>query len=392
MAHESQSERDRSSSWKIAKLFGVDLKLHWSLLFLLFYIVFISSVQFPFVVHLSGLNPEQASWNPWVFGVVFAIGLFSSVVVHELGHVWVAKNQGSKVHGITLMMLGGFSEIGKPSEKPYGELKLAVMGPLVSFLISGLCWVGYLGLKNRAPQISLLSFWLSHINLMLGVFNLIPALPLDGGRVLRSFLAVKQGNLRATQNAVKVSQVLAWGLGVIGFLQFNFFVVLIALFVYNASESEQNILLTQSVLKGVQVRDAMTWTHPVSESDSLHHAALQMIRTRSQILPVAIVAETEKTNGFILRLDSIRSVERKLWHETRVKELMELTGSTLDVDDSISQAITEMTSHSFQVLPVTEHGKLVGILKYSNLAEMMQFKSLEGDRVDSHDEDYQKAA
>src|SRR5262249_27880947 len=151
----------------------------------------------------------------------------------------------------------GISEMESLPDKPYAEFKLAVVGPLVSLVLSGAMWLVYSQFKAEMAKMSLCAYWLADMNLVLGLFNLIPALPLDGGRALRSFLAVKQGVLKATENSVKVSEVISWILGFLGLIQLNFFLILIAFFVYSAAQSELILLMTKAVATGVKVRDAM---------------------------------------------------------------------------------------------------------------------------------------
>jgi len=362
---------NKPGSIRVGRLLGVDLNIHWSLSLLLVYVVLISAAQFPYIVRQSGFNTSEINWNPVLFGLAFAIGLFTSVVVHELGHVFVAQRQGVKVKGITLMMLGGMSEMGQVPDKPYAELKLAVIGPIISLVLSAGFWM--IHQVSNLPNLSLLSYWLSDINLALAIFNLIPALPLDGGRVLRSFLAAKQGTLRATESAVKVSHVFAWVLGLVGFLQLNFFLILIAFFVYTAAQSELMLLMTKSMLKGICVGEATTRVESIAENSNLHHAVLEMLRSRNQVLPVRTVSGAPR----ILTLDSIRKVERGQWVRTPVKDVMDPTSTVLDVNDPVNQAMIEMATHQLQALPVQENGELVGILKYSELSNIMEFKSLE---------------
>ncbi len=221
---------------RIARIHGVDLKLHGSLVVLLAYVVAVTSSQFPALAQEAGLYPSDIHGGPIVWGLVLGIGLLASVAVHEFAHVLIAQRLGGHVRGVTLMMLGGVSEVEGVPEVPYGELRLAIVGPVMSFVLGGVFFA--LRGASSLPEALLAFTWLGRLNLMLGAFNLLPAFPLDGGRALRSILAARQGRVEATRNAVRVRRVLAWLLGLAGVMQFNVILFLIAVFVYIAAGAE----------------------------------------------------------------------------------------------------------------------------------------------------------
>ena len=360
--------RSSLSGWKIAKIRGVDLKIHFSLLFLLLYVLMIASVQFPFVLIQSGINPAEISGNSLTWGAIFSLGLFLSIVIHEFSHVLVAQSMGIRVEGITLMMLGGVSEMEKIPEKPYSEFKVSIVGPLTSFAIAGILFL--LHANTTSANVAFFSFWLARVNLTLGIFNLIPAFPLDGGRALRSLLAAKRGMASATQTAVKVAKGFAFFLGIWGFLSFNFLLMLIAIFVYSAATSELIISVSRGILRGVIAQDAVIWVEPVQENKNLNTVAAEMMRTRLRVLPVQTVSHQPA----IINLEQLRQIPRERWSTVPVKDMMETVGRFLRLDEPLDESLPELAASG--ALPVQKEQQIVGLVRYRDISDLLDLKSL----------------
>lgn len=359
-----------ASGWKIASIRGIDLRLHFSLIFLLFYVVLVAAAQLPFVAAQAGIDSATLAFGPWTWGLIFAVSLFTSVVLHEFGHALTAQALGMKVRNITLMMLGGVSMIEHMPDKPASEFKVAIVGPLVSFALSALFFVALDA--TESPSFALFCYWLGSTNLVLGIFNLLPAFPLDGGRVLRAALASRQGMVRGTQSAVKVSRVFAWILGLLGLLQFNFLLMLIAVVVYFAAQQELYVLMSRGLLKGITAGDLAVRLAPLSERESLQAAAEKMIRARKVALPV----ETLSGPPAIVTLAGIRRVPSEEWQTTTVGAAMNEV-PVLASDAPIGQSVADLAASPAGALPVEEGGHVIGLVLYSDLAELLQLKSLE---------------
>ena len=340
------------SGWKIANIRGVDIRIHFTLLFLLVYVVLIASVQFPIVLKQSGLDPEAISGSPGLWGGIFAVGLFLSVLIHEFAHTLVAQSMGVKVQAITLMMLGGVSEMEKIPEKRYAEFKVSVVGPLTSFGIAGL--LIFAGAYSNWEEFRFFSFWLARVNLALGIFNLLPAFPLDGGRAFRSLLAAKFGMERATGLAVRVAQTFAWVLGIL-------------------SLASGNLLLPHHPKNHAgqkTVRDAWTETDPVTELETLQSAAEKMLRLRIRALPVL----AEEGTPTILPAEIVRRIPNEQWREQRVRDGMLKVARFVSPEDPLDEIFPELGAQG--ALPVLVNGSIRGIITYANVAEILELKRL----------------
>lgn len=361
-------QKTRLGGWRIARVHGMDLKIHFSLVFLLFYILLIAGIQFPLVLKDSGIDPHLISGTPFLWGCLFALGLFFSIVVHEFAHALVAQSMGVRVEGITLMMLGGISEMERFPETRYAEFKISIVGPLTSFGIAALFYL--IQTHSGSPGIQFYSYWLSRLNLVLGIFNLLPAFPLDGGRALRSLLAAKQGVARATQTSVSIAKALAWVLGILGFLSFNFLLMLIAVFIYTASNSELVLSVSRDLLKGVLTRNIAIHVPPIHEQDSLHDATERMFRSRNRILPV----ETLSHEPAIVTLDSIKRIPRDRWARTMIQEAMIAVPHFLNMDEPIDQEIPDLAKYG--ALPVRAGDRIEGLVRFSDLMNFVEIKTV----------------
>ena len=217
------------------KLLGIPVFVNVSFLLVLPLLAWIIGSQIGEFAKMFGLANAQAlstGIEPYVLGLIAAVGLFVSVVIHELGHAVTARAYGVQVRRITLWFLGGVAQFEEMPQQPGAEAVVAIVGPIVSFAIGAVCW----GLEGFVPASAsagrFIVAYLVYMNIVLAIFNLIPAMPLDGGRVLRSLLALWMPRLQATQVAAGVSKVLAALLGVVGLFSLNFWLLLIAVFIY----------------------------------------------------------------------------------------------------------------------------------------------------------------
>ena len=311
----------RNYQWRLFRIRDVDITLHVSLFFLLFIVYLGSSSQFFEVVKFSGIDPRKISGSPTLWGFIFTFSLVTSIFLHELSHVLVAQKHGGKVRQINLMMLGGVSEMESLPQDPATEFKVSVIGPLVSIAIGTILFQmhHFLGGANLA----LYGYWVGQLNIGLGIFNLLPAFPTDGGRILRAFLVSKQGSNKGTQNAVKVSNVFSVLFVAIGIFQSNLILILIAFFIYAASKTELFEMTAKKALEGLTVRDLVSSTPKI----------LLQMRT---------------------------------------------SAPTIDIDEPLEKALKMGVSKGLNSIPVLDHEQVIGLIRLSDLIETIQLKQLTG--------------
>ncbi|UQA62439.1 site-2 protease family protein [Polyangium aurulentum] len=241
--------------WTIFRIRGIPVRLHITLLLFLPYAAFVASAQFRAIARAVGLDLGEIRLPLIAWGAILAVGLFVSILLHELAHCAVALQNGVGVRSITLMMLGGVSRMEK-DVRPDREAWMAFAGPLSSFGIAVACYG--LSLVPFPDEVRVALLVLAMVNGVLGIFNLLPAFPMDGGRVLRGLLTGPLGPDRATRVASTVGKVMAVGFGLYGLVTFNVILVFIAAFVYMGAAGERNRVEVRHVLEGMPVTQVMT--------------------------------------------------------------------------------------------------------------------------------------
>jgi CBS domain-containing protein len=245
-------------------------------------------------------------------------------------------------------------------------------------LLSGLGWL--LWRQTHGANLSFFGHWFFQSNLVLALFNLLPAFPLDGGRALRASLSTRMGRVRATRAAVRVSHALAWVLGALGLLGFNLFLVLIAFFIYASAQAEWSMLMSRGLLEGLRAGDVATLVPPVEESQTLAQAIAQMLHSRVTALPVV-----HSGGGFsIITLQQVRSVPFHFRDTTLVRDLVRRfpggeasAAEFLEWNTPLHTALSDLAAAPGATLPVSANGKIIGIIRYSDLTEVLQLRSLE---------------
>ncbi|MEN9723258.1 MAG: hypothetical protein RJB38_1244 [Pseudomonadota bacterium] len=372
--------RAHQSSWRIGAYRGVAIRLHLSLLLILPYLVFITTARFEALTRSAGVLASDLKLPPLAWGVVMAALLFSSVLIHELGHVAVALRQGAKVKSITLMMLGGVSDMEEIPQKGAQEFRLAIIGPVISLALSGLGFA-----LARIPPIPgaadffVVSLWFGQVNLALALFNLLPAFPLDGGRVLRSLLSIRFGALKATRLAVRVGTAFAWTFGIFGLLSFNILLMLIGFFLYAAAQAELAMIVAKRLLHGLCVGDVATLSEALAPETTVAEAALRMLRTRQTLVPV--IGRDGK--GSLISLQQLRSIPESKRGQVPLGDLVEWSLQPLNAEESLEEALPELASAPFAALPVNESGKTVGFIRHSDLHDVLQLRSLEEEKSEA---------
>ncbi len=309
-----------------------------------------------------------------VQGVVFISLVFLCVLLHEFGHVYAASRYGVKTPDITLLPIGGVARLSRIPERPNQELTVAVAGPLVNVVIAALLFLalGHLptlaDLQLQNPEVSMLGR-LATVNVFLVLFNLIPAFPMDGGRMLRALLAYKLGFGRATQVAAAIGQGLAFVFGLLGLFG-NPLLLFIALFVYLGAAAESHSVQLRQAASGMLAGDAMiTRFESLSPTSSVADAVQCLIRTTQHEFPV--VDGGGRLRGVLTR-DAMIQALRDQGPDTPVIEVMQRDIPVVHARDSLAEALTRLQEAQQPAVGVADaDDRLIGIITPENLGEIM---------------------
>jgi Zn-dependent protease/CBS domain-containing protein len=348
-------------SWKIGTFADIGVYVHWSFPLLLVWVV--------------AMNYAQGSPLPqMVTALCVVLAIFGCVVLHEFGHALTAKRFGIRTRDITLLPIGGLARLERMPEDPIQELLVALAGPAVNVVIACILLLVVLlgGTLHAVTQVDFTGggfvVTLLVANVFLVVFNMLPAFPMDGGRVLRALLAKATGDyVQATQIAATVGQVLAVGLGILG-LFVNPFLMLIALFVYVGAQGEARFVQMRAAFHGVPVKAAMiTEFHVLSPDDSVDTAVGHLLAGSQQDFPVV---QDGKVLGILARRDLVKTL-REAGGGVRVEDSMSLDPGFADDTEMLGPVFERMQLAGVQVLPVMHKQQIVGLLTLENIGELL---------------------
>jgi len=354
-------------AWKIGKLAGIDVYMHATFLLLVGFIVLVNWMQ--------SHNLAQV-----IFGVSFVLMIFGCVVLHELGHALTARHYGIRTRDIVLLPIGGVARLERMPEDPNQELLVALAGPAVNFVIAGSLFLA-LGLTGHWPTLRQAETigWTGHdflpslvaVNVWLAIFNLIPAFPMDGGRVLRALLAKRMDYTDATHAAAHVGQAIAFVFGFLG-LFLDPFLLFIALFVWIGASSEAGMVQMHTSLSGIPVQRAMLSDfHSLQPDETLDQAVQHILSGWQQDFPVVF---GDHVLGLLTREDLIRAIAQG-GTGLRVRDAMRRDVQAVDSHDMLERAIQVLRQSGCRSLPVEHHGGLVGMLTLENVGEFLMIRS-----------------
>jgi stage IV sporulation protein FB len=308
-------------------------------------------------------------------GLVFMVLLFSCVLAHEFGHIFMARVFGVVTPDVTLLPIGGIARLERIPEEPYQEFLVAIAGPLVNVAIA-FALVAHAGARLNVGDLSAVESAkvalvdrLASVNLFLALFNMIPAFPMDGGRVLRALLATRMGYIRATEIAAFIGQGFAFALGFLGLLG-NPILIFIAIFVYLAASSEAHSVALRAMSRGVPVSTAMMTDYATLTPDAHVEEAVQtLLRTSQGEFPV--VNGEGKPVGLLGRGDLIRAL-KQLGPDARVAEAMTTTLPTVGHRRYLDEAFRILQEKSARGVAIVDAaGRLVGLVTPETIGEMM---------------------
>lgn len=365
------------ASASLGRIAGVEIGIHWSWLVVVGLLSWsLGAVVFP---------DEAPGLDGAVYGAMAAVAtllFFVSLLLHELGHAVVARREEMEIEGITLWLFGGVARFKGMFPSGATELRTAIAGPAVSLLL-GLCFVGAAAVLQLPDSVDAVVRWLGHVNLILVAFNMLPALPLDGGRVLRALLWMRSGDLlRATRAAGGLGR--AFGNGLVAFGLFaviagapgGLWFAAIGFFVAAAARAELSFATMRTALAGLRVRDAMVTAPDAVPADMTVAAFLKgpFRHTRHAAYPV-------EGDGGIVGLLSYRAagdVPPRDWDDVRVGEIIPPAEETLTFEpaDELAEALVELGDDRSGRGLVSEAGKFAGLLSITDVSRLLEIERL----------------
>src|SRR5665811_2460235 len=364
------------TSFQIGKIIGIPIKVHITFLLIL-----------PFFAWSFASTPPRLGFSDqdlplrYVLSFIAAVSLFICIVLHELGHSYIAKKHGTNIKNITLFLFGGVSSLEEIPKDPKTELKMAMAGPGVSFLIAlifiiiysffkppGESFTDYLFLSPINDPYLRLVWMIAILNIVLGIFNLLPAFPMDGGRVLRAWLAERMSYIKATREAAGIGKMFAIFMGIFG-LFYNFWFMLIAFFIYIGASEEEKSTEINLILEGVKIKDIMSKeVQTVTSGMSVEDLVEYIFRLKHMGYPVV---DDGQLKGMVTFTDvqKVPKDERKV---IKVSQVMNKNIISLQEADDAVKALKLMTVNNIGRIIVKKGDKISGIVSRTDLLRAVQ--------------------
>jgi Zn-dependent protease/CBS domain-containing protein len=351
-------------SIKIGEIAGIGLFLHWTFILLIGWIL------------LAGLADGE-SVRGALAGIGFIIAVFGCIVLHELGHALTAQRFGIKTRDITLLPIGGVARLERIPDRPMEELLVAIAGPAVNVVIA-IVLAAFLQATGRLQGLDPTKFSeadflirLLAVNVMLVAFNLIPAFPMDGGRVLRALLSPSMGHLRATDTAASIGQLIAIVFGVLGFFG-NGMLIFIALFIYLGAQQEAQMAHVHAILEGVPVRNAMmTVFRTFTAEESLDLAIRELLAGDQRDFPVL---QGNHLVGMV-RGKTLIDATGDDGSSKCVSDILEKDCMVVEDNAMLQEVFEQMSQGGCSTLPVLRKGRLVGLISLENIGAWLMVQS-----------------
>jgi Zn-dependent protease/CBS domain-containing protein len=370
-----RKQRVVNGNIRLGSFGGVEVRINWSWLVIFALIVWsLADGIFP------SQNPGLSGGVHLAMAIVAAVLFFASLLLHELGHSWVARREGMEINGITLWLFGGVSEFKTRFPSAGAEFRIAIAGPLVSLLL-GVIFV-LIALAGLPSAVDGVAAWLGYINLTLLAFNLIPALPLDGGRVLRAALWRIRGDLGwATRIAAEIGRGFGYLFIALGIALFIFqgsfsgaWLAFIGWFLLQAATAEARYIATEAALAGLRVRDLMVRNPVTVDADLTVGQFMEQVGGSPHFTTYPVVDE-ERPIG-LLAFRSVAAVQRSEWDSRRVRDAMIPLDRVelLTEDETAVEALAALSASSSNRGLIVENGHLAGLLSITDLTRALEVR------------------
>ncbi|NHN43140.1 site-2 protease family protein [Halorubellus sp. JP-L1] len=368
-------------NYRVATVWGIPIKINISLIVFLPVLAWIigggEQIEFyaGLVDGLAGTSLDvsalQDGSTPWVVGSAAAVGLFLSVAVHELGHAAAARRYGIETSAITLWILGGLASLDRIPKEPGRELVIALAGPAASVVTGVACYAALVALPaSTTPAVVFVLGWLAITNITLTVFNLVPAFPMDGGRVLRAFLARNRPYVDATRIAARIGTIFALLFAILGIFAAAPMLLLLALFIYSAANGESRVVALEAMLDGFVVRDVYQADRPTVDADvSLDAFAQHVLEDRQDH---HVVRDRSGRVVGLVGLDALREHGRD--DGVTVGDAADTDLPTVDLDTPAFDALRAMEKSPYAF--VADDGELVSVVERDDFASLLELTGL----------------
>jgi Zn-dependent protease/CBS domain-containing protein len=369
----------QSGSIPLVRLLDFEVRVHWSWL-LIFGLLSWSLAS----GYLPDVYPTWSTGQQWLVAVLTSLLFFGSVLAHELSHSVMARRRGIPVHGITLFIFGGVSQLGDEPRAAKDEFWVAVVGPLTSFAVAAVCAVGWLAARSAGAEVvAAVAGYLAYVNVAVGIFNLLPGFPLDGGRVLRATVWGAKGDmLDATRVAAMAGRIVAWLLVAVGALSIftggalgGFWLILIGWFLANAAESSYEQALLDHQLRGVVVSSLTEPLPPLVPPETTLQQFVDEYLLRHNRRAFIVGVDGGEPVGLISMSD-LGKLPREQWAAIAVAEAMTPLGQLVTVRPSANarEALRVLSTHDVHQLPVMEGQRIAGLLTRAGLLQAIQMR------------------
>ena len=349
----------------LGKPFGIPTSIHWTFWILIIWIIYSNASQ--------GQGRTDILWY-----ILFVFTIFGCVVLHELGHALAARRYGIKTRSITILPIGGVASLEKIPEDPKQELVVAFAGPLVNIIIAALLWLvlalqgGFELVADNVDQMTRINagnflLLLLLVNIMLVIFNLIPAFPMDGGRVFRALMAMRMSRVKATEWAVNIGRFFAilfvfWG------FSSNPFLIFIALFIFLSAQSELEQVRSESYLGNYRVKDVLMKDFTLLDEASPLAQAVEVLLNGQE--KQFLVTDGQRITGHLTRNDIIQGLT-DFDAQTPIRKIARMEVTWVSLHEPIKELRLRMLQEGLAIVAVGENGQLLGVVDADNIDEFL---------------------
>lgn len=362
-------------AYKILSIRGITLHIHWTFLLLIGWVLLVNAN--------AGNNVEQLSWS-----ILFLLAVFACITLHELGHALMAARFGINAKEIVLLPIGGIASIEKFPDNPRQELAISIAGPLVNLAIAGIIWlfIPDLSLIDNQQHMTIMHghdflYNLRVANVALAVFNLIPAFPMDGGRILRALLGFKLNYIRATTIAAATGKIIAILLIITGIVLINPLLPAIGIFIILSAGTEEYYLRLKSLVKGIKLNEVLMYDYNGLQANMTVQEAANILNSNHS--KYFILMNGIDPVGTINRMEIIKAIAEMSYNEP-IKNLVKEKLEYLNGDSEIDTVLEKLARNDERIYPVMDNSHFIGVVNLNHIIEHLLLNKVntkEYDRV-----------